>query len=352
MALATLPVVTHGAGTDAWASGVLTMLVSMVLAALVAGLNARFPGQTVVEYSRILAGKFIGGLYSLWLLWMLLHISMTHIRIYIEIIVGVFLNNTPMLFLAGAMVLLSIVAVNHGVEVLGRMADAIIPIFLLFLTLSLVAAFSDFDADELRPVLQRGFSPILEGAFVPVALAAQYVSVMFLGAQVNEPEKLVRDTVIAAFLSGLTVALAGLVTVGVLGAAHAQHATFPFFKMMRAVEISPFLERMEVLAIVAWGAGIFVDVSAMLFSGAKGLSQLLGLKNQRHLLPPMGVVLALFAVFAFRDYSDVAGLFQPAVVFPYVMATIFLPVLMLWGAYFVKKFRGTLPGGTGGRNDG
>lgn len=351
--IATLPVVTTGeAAQDAWAAALIALMATLAIVLAIGGLGARFPSMTVVEYSRRLLGKFVGGMISLGFLWLFLHIAATDTRIYAELIVGGFLTQTPLLFVVGTMVLPSALAVYLGIEVIGRVADTLVVFFSLFVMTTILAAFGAFDPKNLEPVLARGIGPVLSGALTPIAIGAQFLSLAMLVPALTMPKKATTSGLLAAALSGLVLVASGAVVVGVLGPDLAVNSVFPTFEVARSTMLTRFLERLEAPSIVAWGFGLFVDVSAFLYCGALGLSQLLGLEDYRALVGPMAVIWVILATHGYEDMFEVLRLFEPNVIFPYIAAVVFIPYALLWATYGVRALLGKLPGQEGGAQDG
>ncbi len=115
--------------------------------------------------------------------------------------------------------------------------------------------------------------------------------------------------------------------------------------MTRSIVITPALERIEALGIVAWGFGLLIDVAVFLYCGAKGLSQLLGLDDYRPLVGPMAAIWAILAIHAYPDMLELLRMLHPSVILPYVIIVVLLPCLVLWTAYGLRRLlaRGKTP---------
>jgi len=337
--IATLPVLTTGnAAQDAWASALLTLLATAIIAAGIAALGARFPEMTVIEYSRTLLGKYLGSLISLGFLWLFLHITATDSRLYAEVLVTAYLPNTPLLFIVSSMVVLAAFVVYQGIESLGRLADALIFLFTAFVLASMLMAVRRLDVANLEPVLARGVGPVISGSITAIAVSAQFIGISMLVPVLTAPQRAVSTAVLAALLIGLVLIMAAVTVVGTLGPELGSRTIFPFFLMTRSLELAPrFLERVDVFGTMAWGFGLLVDVALFLYCGSRGMSQFFGLRDYRPLVAPMAVVWALLAVYGFDDIFEVLALFRPEVIFPYITAILFLPFLLLWAAYLIRR---------------
>ncbi|MEW5785786.1 MAG: endospore germination permease [Bacillota bacterium] len=332
---------------DGWASAVAAFFGAALLVAVIGGLAVRFPAETLVEYSQKLLGKWPGKLLSLVPLFAFLYMAATDIRVYGEALVTVFLTETPLAFIIGAMVFISALAAYAGIEVIGRSADLFFPLFLLAIIISLVAPLPQVPIliRNIEPVLARGAGPVLRGAITPIAVISQYMVLTMITPSTIEPKRVLRTALGALGASSAVLAMSALLVVITLGPQRAARSVFPFLSMIRAVQLSEFIERMEVLIVFAWGFGVFIAVAAFLFSGARGLAQVMGLKTYRPLIGPMAAVWVAMAVHAHDDLFQVSTLFQPGLIFPLAaVGFILLPMGVLWGAYLIRALLGRLHG--------
>lgn len=335
--IATLPVLTTGAaGQDAWLSAIFSLAATLLMILLIGGLAIKFPEETVFEYSRKLLGKTGGTIICFFFLWIFLNTAATEVRIYAELLTIGFLPHTPLIFLVSSMVLLAAVAVSLGVEVIARTADALIFSYIFFIAASLLGALKGFDFINLQPVLSRGFGPVFSSALTPAALGNQNLVLGVLVPTLTTPRKAIPSAALAALLSGIVLILSTITVVGVLGPKIGSSSLFPFFLMTKAIEISRFVERVEALVVIAWGLGIFINLSVFLYCGARGISQLARIRDYRPLIGPMAIFWIILSIHTYDDFLDLIKFFQPRVFFPYSITITVLPYLLLWAAYLIR----------------
>lgn len=335
--ISTLPVLTAGeAGRDAWLAAIISFFSSAALIWLIGRLTLVFPDKSMAQYSQELLGKWPGRLLSLFYLLLFLLMGATDLRIYGEVIRTGFLPETPLLVILGSVILAAIMVVYAGLEPLGRMADLILPVFTLALIFTLFLPFLLANPDNLRPLLYQGWQPVLLAALTPTVMAAQYISLTLLVPSVLEPRKALRTAISSLLWASLVLVFAAVIVVAVLGADEGARAAFPVFKMIRAIRISDFFERIEFFPIFAWGLGLFVTLAVNLYSLSKGFSQLCLLKDHRPLLLPFSVILGTLALQGYKDFLDIRNFFRPQVVAPFFFFALLFPVMVLWVAYFFK----------------
>lgn len=342
--IATLPVLTSAdARQDAWAASVLTFGGTVILAFIIVGLGIRFPRLTVVEISQKLLGTIGGGLVSFIILWSFLHLASIEVRIYTEMIIVGFLPDTPIVFLTATLVIAAVVAAYAGIEVIGRVADLIFPVFLTMLMVSIGSLLLEAEFFNLQPVLARGFKPVVEGSIVPIAVGSQLLVAGMLIPLLTKPKKALGTVLWAVTGASLVLISIATLTVAVLGPDEGFRATFPFFKAIRAIQVSEFLERIEILSIFAWGFGLFVALATFIYSGAQGAAQLFKVEDYRYLLLPMGVTWVTITIHNFANAFQIRSFLSPAIMGPYGLSLVLFPYGLLWLSYLIRKALGQNP---------
>lgn len=340
IAVAFLPVLTTAyALQDAWISSIVQFFPAALLLIFFGSLGTRFPDLTVAQYSEKLLGRWPGKALSLVILWVFLHMAALEVRTYAEMLVTIFLTETPLILLIIAMVIAAAAAAYAGIEVIGRAADLLFPVYLLMIVGSLLMPLPQLKVAlaNLEPVLARGAGPVLRGAITPATVTVQFLVLTILIPSVNEPKRALRTALGALTGSSAILVLIAVVTTAILGPQQGARAIFPFFGMVRVVALSEFIERIEVLAIFAWGLGLFIEVAIYLFCGAQGLAQTMGLKNYRPLIMPMTVIWTVFGIHVSENVFQLLEFFKPHFFAPYALALMVLPFTILWAAYLFHR---------------
>lgn len=338
IAIAFLPIVTvTGPLESAWVAGFVAVVGSVLIALFIGGLAVRFPQQTVVEYAIELTGPILGRLVTLVFLWTFLFIAAVDVRMYGEVLVTAFLPETPLIFIVAMLITASTYAAYKGIEVVARTGDLILPLFVVMIATTILAACPRIEWGRLQPVFAKGLKPILKASITPTFIALQVMALPVLLPRVRDAKKAIPATAWAMALASLLLAPAAVVTVGVLGADMASRSLFPFFSLARAIRITEFLERLEALVVFPWGLGLFVAISVYLYSGAKVASQILGVDDYRPLLPPLAVICIALSLQASADMYEIRRFFLPEVFLPYCLSLILAGNGILWLAYLIRR---------------
>ena len=340
-----LPVLTSGGALqDAWISTLIAAAATLPMIWLITALGGRFPQETVFEYAPRLLGPIVGRAAVLPFLWLYLWIAAIELRLYAEVIITAFLVETPIIVVVLSMVIVATLAAAGGIEVIGRVVDLLSPLFILAIGLSLFFPLLDADFANLLPVLARGWAPVLEGTVVPVAMTAQFTVLLVLLPSLARPKRFTPWALGAVLLSFAVLLVTVVMVIATLSAEDGARTLFPFFRMVRAIGIGGFLERVDALTILPWGLGVFIALSIYLLCGARGMAHLFNLSDYRPMLPPMAVVWAVMCIHNFDDIFEIRQILQPRYTGPAILTFMLTPLLLIWGAWALKRLRG---GGSG-----
>lgn len=333
-----LPVLTSAeARQDAWIVAIVAFFPSALIVFLLGKLAIKFPEKSIVQYSQELVGSWLGKILVLFYLFLYLHMASTDLRLYSELLNISFLSETPLVVIMVLTILTVYMVVYHGLEPLGRCADIIFVLFSIMILITLIIPLFKLDISHLEPMLARGWSPILEASIIPTMVTAQYVNLVMLVPSTNEPEKALRTALWSLALSSMILVIFAVLVICTLGPDEGARSVFPAFKMIRAMRVSEFMERVEAPIVFAWGLGLFITNAVNFYSGSKGLSMLLGMNNYRPLLLPMAVIWVTFGLQQYENVFELQSFFTPQVAAPFIFFIILFPLIVLWAAYLLRK---------------
>lgn len=113
---------------DAWLSLLFAILAGLGIFLFYINLALKFPGKTIIQYSEIILGKFLGKIAGLFLIWFALHLGSLVVLDFGEFMNTTILHDTPMIVINGVIVLLAVFAVRQGLEVFTRINDVLLPV--------------------------------------------------------------------------------------------------------------------------------------------------------------------------------------------------------------------------------
>lgn len=289
---------------DGWISMILATAAGLAIAANYSYLGARFPEETIVQYSPRVIGKVLGKAYGLALVWFALQLGALVSRNFGDVFVTVFMPETPLIVFNLSIILIAAWAVRSGIEVIARVNDFIIPVVLGSITLLFLLVFASHGEvryTNLLPVFERGLVPVLRGAYPAIGFPYGETIVMAMILPfLNDPREGRWAFPLGLSLGGLFLLLITLLTILTLDGL-AANQVYPVLVMARQVSVAGFLDRVEPLIIVAWALSGFLKVTTCLYAASLGLAQWLNLADYRPLVLPIAALQVFLSVLLYED---------------------------------------------------
>ena len=300
------------AGRDSWLAIILATFAALPFGFLAAWLGRRFIRQTLIQYNSLLLGKPLGALASLLYIWFFVHIASLVIR---ESAVGFNLSVlplTPPIVFIGILVLLATITARGGIEVIGRLAESSFLLIIVFTLATLFLPLNLAHPELLKPVLAKGTSRVFMSMLIPLGLLGEIIAANIAIPYLTRPEKVTRTLLYSVLTSGAILLLFTLMVTSVFGRA-ARNLTLPPFKLARMISLGNFLERIEVIVLAVWTVIALIKTSCYMWIGTLGTAQLLNLKGYRELLYPLGLILTVLSVIAYKNYAETINFYTPRV---------------------------------------
>jgi spore germination protein KB len=289
---------------DAWLSVILVTAFGLVAGEIIGRLAERFPNQTVIGYSRILLGKYLGWAIGLVFAVFYLYVGATALRGFSESVVINFLPWTPVAVFMVATVVVVVYMIRHGLEVLSRVNDLVLPLVLalVIVLLVLTVGVGAVKVENLTPILAEGTFPVVRGAVPAAAFSAMTFVMLMLAPFLVQPEEtravITRAVLVVGFFQLLLVSASVAVLGGLL-----EHTVFPVLQLARLVVIG-VIENIDLIILFLWILGGVLKVAVLHYCSTLATAQLLGLKNYGPVAVVNGLILAVLATWFWENVLD------------------------------------------------
>jgi spore germination protein KB len=334
-AILLVPAITaRHAKQDMWLSPLWASFIGFLTVYIAVQLNHLYPQKTLIEYSEEILGKFLGKAIGLIFLFFYLHANGIIIREYGEFVVGNFLLYTPLVFVMGSMILVCSFAVRSGVEVIGRIAQMIVPVVIILILFNIILLIPDMEVGNMFPIMEKGIIPSFKGAMIPQGWFSEFFLIAFLLPYVADRNKGKRWGMISVLAVMLTLSLVNIAVLFVLGGI-TDRFTYPAFSAVRYISIADFLEHIEAIVMSLWVAGVFLKIVVFYYALVLGTAQWLNLSDYRPIVFPMGFLMLLFAVWSAPNLMELTHYLGTTSPFYRISIQVGIPLLLL----FIAKWR-------------
>jgi spore germination protein KB len=277
------------AGPDAWlAIPVAMVLGGLPVALLLHGLARYHPQKTLGEIAATCLGRWGGKLVALVVGGFALFLTSMCVRHVMDFSTITLLRGTPMTAVGLVFLAVAAYAAYNGAEVICRLAVLALFSTTTFMGLMIIGLLPELDILRLLPVLDGGVGQVLQAAW---PAAGWFGELLVFGQLIGFLDK-AKLTGRGLFL-GLLVATAilDLLVAGTLlvfGHFLAPRFVYPVYSLAQQVQAGQFLERLDVGLVSIWLASMMIKTAVALWAATVSFGQVLGLKNDRKLILPLG----------------------------------------------------------------
>lgn len=326
------------AGRDSWlGTAVFASLFGLAVALVSIGLARRFPRQVLAEYLPEILGGIPGKILAAAYTAVFVHYTAVIVNECSTFIHVAFLRETPLTILEILIALAAVYGAYLGIEVIARQNELVWPVWLLSLFVVLLLVAKEINPDNLRPFLENGVLPVLKGSAVIGPFRGEIFLLLMLFPYLHRKREALKTAgyflVAEAVISGTITA----VIIGVFGDIVPTYMLFPIYELAWYISTAQFLERIQILIVVMWIAGVIVKMAVFYHSAAVAAAATLGLKNYRiTILPIMAATVVISRVFYGTHLQLTDFLFK---ILPYYgpAVELLIPALILLIAIIRRK---------------
>lgn len=338
------------AGSDLWLASLAAIVMVIPILLVYSRILYLYPGQDLFDILITVFGKIIGKFLCVIFTWFAFHLGVLVIRNFGEFIITVSFPDTPMIIPMLFLGILSSWIIKEGIEVLARWSALFFLLNAPAPTLVFLALIPEMDLNNIFPIMYDGVKPFLAGAYsafsFPFAETIIFTMIFFCLKSRKSSYKVLIPGVL---LGGIPLVGISLAEILVLGPDLYGSSFYPNHSVATKVRIGDFIERLEVLALIAALTGGFVKISVCLLAASNGVAKIFGLKDYKSVVFPLGLLMVNFAYFIYDSVMEQVA--WAAKIWPYYAFSfqVILPIIILI-AVEIKRRQGNK--GLGDANNG
>lgn len=162
------------------------------------------------------------------------------------------LMGTPVSILNLIIILVGGNAAAKGIEVIARMAQFLLPMFLLSFLFIFLFSLPHADLEKLLPLFEGGLQPMAQASIAPASNYGEIVVLALLLPLMNKPQEVKCKAVWAILASALLLTMVSLLTLSVFGASMAGTLLFPGWNLVRMIEYGKYIQQAEGIIVPIW----------------------------------------------------------------------------------------------------
>lgn len=308
---------------DVWQVLLITLFTDAGLAVIFAVLGMRYPQQTMIEYSETILGPWLGKATGLLYVLFFSYMTLIILKLMSQFVDTVLLTNTPELAINFILLLVSLYAVNAGLEVIARLGEIIAPCMLIPLLIILTFSLNRVELANLLPVFQHSVWELVISSLQSTSWYGVCIVMGIFMAYHNSPKESLKAKLIA--VSGVTVltimTMMSLITI--FGISYSSQQMYPVFRLSQTIKVGDFFERIETLFIIFEIAGALLALIIVNYASVLGLAQIFKIPRYQTLTPYFGAGMFIVSMFVYRNITELQQFTEK--IFPF--AAVFIEVL-------------------------
>ena len=318
--------IVNGAEQDAWVSLLFVGLSLHVIVGMLFYLLKHSNQGDIISLHRQLFGKWAGGTFTLALYGYVILFVMAQIRSYVEVIHIWVFPNTPLWELSLLFLLTTFYISAGGLRVVtGICFWCIVLPSILLITLYVPLKFAHWD--HFLPFFNHNFHEYAKSAYhsLPLFLGVEFVLVYYPFIKNNEKSQ--KWAHVGVFHSTVLYLIIACATFAYLNVKQLEHTIWPTLILSKIIRI-PFLERFDYIYIFTWFAVVLSTCSVALWSGARMLKRVIGLKARLALWITSTVVFA--GIYMMKEPMTMEMLNSLMTTLGWIVLYGYLPALTAW----------------------
>lgn len=296
--LMTLTPAIKEAGQDAWISVILADSIALLIAWIVTRLGLLYPGQSLIQSSQTILGKWPGKIIMLVYLFQWYTIMPAVLRQFTDVLQTQSLPMTPKFVIVVLIVSLIVYATySGGIESIGRTSEVLGPITIALIMLVLLVSINNIRWTNLLPVYaDSGMLAIGKGALAPASYLGHAVEFAMLVSFLNDPRKGAKSAIWAVTVASILTLLSMLMVILTLGPNITSSTWYDFFEMTKKISLFGFIENLDAAVMGFWVAAVFIKLAVYFFITCYGTAQWLNVRNWKRIVwfvAPLVAILSL-----------------------------------------------------------
>ncbi|MET3546304.1 spore germination protein KB [Paenibacillus favisporus] len=308
------------AGQDAWFSVIIVGIIQLGLITLYMKLGFRYPQQTIIQYGRLLTGKWFGSAIAVVYMFYFLILTAYVLRNIGNFIGSVVLPQTPLVVNMVVILIPAIYGCFLGIEVIGRTGEILFPWAMSVFIITALLLIPKMHPGELFPMFPEGIMPSIKAGYPLVGFPSLEIAIcLMLIPFVQNQQKIKKYFYITSVGTLISGTLLSLITIMVLGVDLTARSPYAVYDVAREIRIERVMERAEVIVGIIWLITSFMKLLICFYITVIATVQCFNVISYKNLVIPFSFLLLPLSLWVLRNTAELewSGIVYPMMaVFP------------------------------------
>lgn len=328
---------------DAWMSLLLGLIMGCLLFLVYVKLYTFFPDVPFTKYIQYILGKYVGKILALIYILYFIYIGARVLRNFEELMIITLYNASSHISIGILMMIVVIYASHKGIEVFARGTEFIFLfiMLLIFIIIGLEIISGLIKINNLRPVLESGWKPVLKAT--PILIANPFGEIFtftMILPYLNKQKNVVKVGITSYLFSGLILTLFSMLNASIMGVSEIVRTIYPLLTAVSYISIADFVQRMDTFIIVISVCNFFVKITIYFYCAVSGAADLFGIKESKQLVYPTSVIMLVCSIWMTSNYVALRN--QASDVVPFLLQIplqIIIPICLILIVLIKRKLK-------------
>lgn len=337
--MVTIASIGAGMGRNAWIAEGIAVALMIMMAWVMITLCSRFPNKSLIEICQAILGKYLGKILGIAILWFFLFVSATLLRETAEFLKANFYEETPLIVLISAFIIVTAYAARMGLETIARVNDVFFFLIVLMYGVMWVFLFKDVDFANLFPLVKEtGFFNLLLGGVMTAPGFMLIVAIGMIFPYINQQKRVFKMVVLGLLVKGFIIINMVIFSIAILGPELLDVVNFPGLFLSKSIQVAEFIENIDALFMFIWIMATFIKLALFYYCLVLGTGQVFNLEGVNLLVVPIGALIIAVAMASYESFFELIFFFTEGWVIHNWLFLFFIPAgLLTLAVIFDKK---------------
>ncbi|MFA5449294.1 MAG: endospore germination permease [Clostridia bacterium] len=323
---------------DSWMIVVFGTLCTIPLLLLYSWLANRFQGKNLMEMTTEIFGTAIGKMFSALYLWFFITLTALNLLDLTTFVQKSMMTTTPSIVIALVFLFVCSLSVRGGLFSITKYGPFVAILASSILIIATILSINLVEPDNLLPLFDFPHMKYMQATHIAASIPfGELIAFLMISGNVKiEPKKFKKIFIWGLLLGCLNLLILILRDTMVLGNT-AKLFSIASFEVLRLINISDALSRMEVLSAVVLIMQLFFKVSFLYYISALGAAQLFNLSSFKPLIYGIGLVVIVYTYGLYDSSLKHVKMAMSVTPFFWMLFEFVIPIIMLVTALARKK---------------
>ncbi|WP_062107289.1 GerAB/ArcD/ProY family transporter [Bacillus niameyensis] len=288
----------------------LAVLFSLFGLWIIIKLGLLFPKQSIIEYSEVIIGKWLGKLYSFFMILFFTILTGLATREFGAVVVSAVLRETPLEVTVLVMLVMAAIYTRDNFNTFAYIHNFYVPAILIPGFIIVITSLSNANFLYLEPVWGNISTQSLTGTLTITALFQGAFIITIIIPVMEKPKKAMRAAIWGVAISGGFFVMMVAAALALFGPEELKKSMWPTLELARATQIpGNLLQRLDIVFLAVWVTAVFTTIYSNYVFTAHALKRFFQLKDHKMMaffLLPIVFFIAMLPQETFQLYRVIS----------------------------------------------